>query len=140
MSWVSKAVGLIEGLEITNESCPLHATDCAFGQWYYEEGQILKTFPEYLNIERPHMKLHQIYMQIFKIISGTTEQVIDNRSFFQKLVGKKPPQKDNQKAIEEARGLFRTLQKESDLVIDGLNKLEKRVSMLDEFFFINAVS
>ncbi|HFB66895.1 MAG TPA: hypothetical protein ENJ60_15290 [Aeromonadales bacterium] len=135
MSWISKAAGLIEGMNITEESCPLHATECVFGTWYYSEGQILKKFPEFKQIEKPHMNLHQAYMQIFKIISDTKEEVVDNRSFFKKLVGKKPAQKDNEQAIEQARKIFRVLQKQSDIVIACLHKLEDKVESLDETFF-----
>ncbi len=139
MSWISKAIGLIEGLEISEDACPLHATECVFGKWYYGEGQILREFQEYQQIEKPHMNLHQSYMQIFKIITGLKDSEnrnTDTRNFFQKLIGKKAPKISNKSGIDEARTIFRVLQKQSDIVIACLHKLETKVSSLDDEFFL----
>lgn len=137
---VSRTAGLIEGMEISEDSCPLHATECQFGEWYYGEGQIIRDLVEFQQIETPHMNLHQVYMQIFSLVSGTKQEFHDSRSFFQKLIGKQTVQKDNSAEIEKARSLFRVLQKHSDEVIECLRRLEKKIESLDKTFFEKTVA
>ncbi len=138
MAWVSRAAGLIEGLDITEESCPLHATDCKFGSWYYTHGQLLLDMPEFQAIEDPHMRLHQVYMQIFKLVSGTHEEADDTRSFFQRLIGKPAPKRDNSQDLQKARDLFRVLQKHSSDVVKNLHALQHRLEETPDIFFQQA--
>lgn len=48
---------------------PVIHTDCAFGQWYYGDGQDLDSMNTFREIEEPHERLHEAYMRIFKAMS-----------------------------------------------------------------------
>jgi hypothetical protein len=42
-------------------------TDCDFGKWYANEGQILADFPNFIALDEPHQKVHDINEEIFNL-------------------------------------------------------------------------
>lgn len=121
--WVGHASAMIEGIPIEKDQVPINYTDCAFGNWYYDEGQNLSILNEFKEIEAPHTELHIIYMEIFNILFGQKKQ-----SFFSKLIGKKTKLSDNEKQL--ARAKFRTLDQVSKVIIAKLDALEARVKQM----------
>ncbi len=123
--WVGHASALIEGIPIEKDQVPINYTDCAFGSWYYDEGQNLSSLQEYKNIEDPHTKLHVIYMEIFKILFEKKKV-----SFFGKLIGKSATISEADKQL--ARAKFRTLEEVSKSIVNKLDTLEAKLKQLGE--------
>jgi hypothetical protein len=72
VSWVQRAKMLIEGFSINESSIPVNSTECTFGKWFYSDGQRLNDIRNnpvsaMTEIEDLHSKLHDVYMNIFKI-------------------------------------------------------------------------
>ena len=123
--WVGHASALIEGLPIDKNQVPINHTDCAFGSWYYGEGQKLSVLKEFKDIEDPHSQLHEIYMQIFKILFQKKKV-----SFFGKLIGKSTKTTEDDKQL--ARAKYQTLVQVSNKIVDSLNILEQKLKQLGE--------
>lgn len=66
IKWRSYAYAMVSGLEIDEEFAPLEYTECAFGKWYYGEGQEhFGDLDTYAGIAVPHQILHKIYAKIY---------------------------------------------------------------------------
>ena len=64
--WVQRARALTEGLPVEKEAIPMDSTECAFGQWFYGEGQKIGIMPGmdcFKEIERKHSELHEVYLK-----------------------------------------------------------------------------
>lgn len=79
-------------------------------------------------IESLHFKLHDIYLQIFKIYFGD-----QNRSFFAKLFKRKNSVSEESKAY--AKKLYHEMEQVSRELLEEVNKMERRVLAIpdDEF-------
>ena len=124
--WVSDALALIQGVPLDKEKVPVNATECAFGKWYYGEGQCLRELQGFKEIEVSHDKLHKIYMEIFAIIFGE----VQGASFFNRLFGlsHKIAAANREAAMEK----FHSLEQQSDVILKQLVFLEKIISALGE--------
>ena len=120
ISWVKRAHALIDGVPLDKEKVPVKPTDCDFGTWYYDEGQILSNIDAFKEIESSHNQLHHIYAEIFKLLFEENEP-----SFFERLLGTSATPK--QENIEEANKLFHELQKISDVIVYKLEMLEQEI-------------
>ncbi len=119
-AWVARAEGLVAGLPLEKEQVPMLPTDCIFGQWYYGSGQMLRKLPAYKALEKPHDKLHQTYMQIFKLLFDEPDVSALGRLFGQAKKAKAAQIKQAEKLIPPLRAL-------SDEVCDILENLEIQV-------------
>ncbi|MDP2849592.1 MAG: CZB domain-containing protein [Sulfuricurvum sp.] len=131
LKWVQRAKLLIEGLAIDESAIPLNSTDCAFGKWFYSEGQKLNALGNMgclSDIEKAHFTLHDEYMQIFKIYFSDNE-----RTFFSKIFNSK--KKINEKDKEIAKGHFMKLQAASDEVLEHIGRLERRLNAISQSSF-----
>ena len=122
--WVSHASAMIEGIPVEKGQVPINYTDCAFGNWYYGEGQSLSDLKEFNEIEEPHTELHLIYMEIFKTLFHKKKQ-----SLFQKLIGKSATVNEQDKKM--ARAMFRTLEEVSKVIVSKLDALEKKIKHME---------
>lgn len=122
LRWVARAEGLVAGLPLDKDQVPVLPTDCQFGSWYYDQGQVLKNLPSYQALETPHDLLHRLYMEIFRILFGE-----DERSTLSKLFGSKRSYREKQ--LEEASRLLPKLRTQSDLLLKGLEILEQELNM-----------
>ncbi len=123
--WVGHASALIEGLPIDKSQVPINHTDCIFGAWYYGDGQKLSVLKEFKAIENPHSQLHDIYMQIFKILFQKKKV-----SFFGRLIGKSTKITEEDKKL--ARAKYQTLVQVSNKIVDCLDSLERKLKQLGE--------
>jgi len=123
--WVGHASAMIEGIPIEKDQVPINYTDCVFGNWYYDEGQNLSSLEEYKTIEKPHTELHQIYMEIFKILFEKKKV-----SFFSKMIGRSA--KANEADKQLARVKFRTLEAVSINIVNKLDVLESKLKDMGE--------
>jgi hypothetical protein len=125
VAWVQKAKMLIEGFKISEDAIPVDSTQCAFGKWFYSDAQKLNSISNnpmecMFEIDRLHMKLHDIYMNIYKIYYDVSDQ-----SFLSRLMGKK--KKITPDAAKLARTYFEQLEEISHKLVEELNRLERRI-------------
>ena len=124
--WVGNALALIEGVPLDKNKVPVNSTECKFGHWYYSEGQQLKGFPGFKEIEKAHDKLHRTYMEIFAILFGKENEP----SFFSKLIGSSHKiLADNREVALEK---YHTLEEQSKMIINQLEKLEKVITAMGD--------
>ncbi len=123
IKWRAYAQALVSGLPVEKDHVPVIHTDCAFGQWYYGAGQQLSDLSSFDSISAPHEMLHQIYMEIFKLLFGE-----DERSTFQKIFGSKS-KKNTQK---EAKKLMQDLLSISGTLLEAISLLENEVKEMSE--------
>jgi len=119
-AWVARAEALVAGMPLEKEQVPLLPTDCIFGKWYYGSGQMLRRLPAYKALEKPHDKLHQTYMKIFRLLFDEPDVSALGRLFGQ-------TKKAKAAQIKQAELLISTLRGLSDEVCDILETLETQV-------------
>ena len=122
--WVSNAQILLEGIPVKNDQLPLNDTECGFGQWYYSEGQALRGYSIFREIEPHHQRLHGLYLQIFRLLFNDRK-----RSFFDRLLGRKaePSPED----LAQAQALIAELNGESIRIMELLDRLEEVIKKMD---------
>lgn len=127
IKWVQKAKLLINGIDVQEDAIPVDSTECNFGKWFYEDGQVLNALsnnpPECMQaIEQFHFQLHDMYMQIFNIYFSEEKK----GGFFAKLFGLK--RKELSAAEEQlANDHYEKLEKISHELLDEINRLERRL-------------
>jgi hypothetical protein len=124
-AWFSNAQALIDGIPLDKEKVPVSATECEFGKWYYGNGQKLKSIPGFKEIEKPHDKLHETYMEIFTLLYGEENK---KSSFFSKLIGS--AQKAAAEKWEAARAKSLILKDHSTEVVDQLEQLQRVINAM----------
>ena len=130
ISWVQRAKLLIEGFTINETSIPINSTECEFGKWFYSDGQRLNEIrnnpvESMQEIESIHFKLHDMYLNIYKIYYD-----MEKKSFFSKVFGKK------KKVSEEDKALAKKYYDEMDLIsqdlVKALNLMERRINVVND--------
>jgi len=130
VSWVQRAKLLIAGFTINETSIPINSTECEFGKWFYSEGQRLNDIrnnpvESMQEIERIHFKLHDVYLNIYKIYYD-----LEKKGFFSKVFGKK------KKVSEEDKALAKKYYDEMDLIsqelVKALNLMERRINVVND--------
>ncbi len=134
IQWVARAEALIQGVPLNQDAVPLVDTDCAFGQWYYGEGRILRHLPHYKLLHEYHQQVHRIYMDIFTLLY----QESDKKNFLQ-WIGVQQASSDNTR--QQARALLPKLKQASQellMVLDQFlhtlvqHQKDKEASKTDE--------
>jgi hypothetical protein len=73
---------MVSGVAVDDEKVPVEHTSCAFGKWYYGDGQILLShLDSYDGIATPHEMLHAIYRQIYDTLHGQEKVGLLTRVF-----------------------------------------------------------
>lgn len=126
IQWRAYAQAIVGGFSVDQNHVPVIHTNCKFGQWYYGKGQMLSSLSVYGSIDGPHATLHQVYMEIFKLMYGETK-VGWLKSLF---VSKQKRKEENKKKAEE---LMQNLISISESLLESITMLEQEVmSMSDE--------
>ena len=130
IGWVQRAKLLVSGFDVKEDAIPLDSTGCKFGQWFYSDGQKLRTLltgstDTWGKIEEYHIQIHDIYLNIFKIFYGTGK-----KGFFSKLLGGKKKVNDSDR--ETAQKYLDEIRRVSRLLIHEIEQLEKEVLSIDE--------
>ncbi len=125
IKWVQKAKLLISGIEVEKDAIPVNSTECNFGKWFYSDAQALNALSNnpmecMTSIEQLHFELHDEYMKIFSIYFSKPDD-----GFFSKIFGKK--KKVTPEEIEESKGHFNKLEEISKMLLDEINRLERRI-------------
>jgi hypothetical protein len=130
VSWVQRAKLLIEGFTINETSIPVNSTECQFGKWFYSDGQKLNDIrnnpiESMQEIESLHFKLHDVYLNIYKIYYD-----LEKKSFFSKVFGKKKKVSDEDKLL--AKKYYNEMDAISKELVKALNIMERRIGVVNE--------
>lgn len=130
VSWVQRAKLLIEGFTINETSIPVNSTECQFGKWFYADGQRLNDIrnnpiESMQEIETLHFKLHDVYLNIYKIYYD-----LEKKSFFSKMFAKKKKVSEDDK--ERARAFYKEMDGISQELVKALNLMERRINVVNE--------
>lgn len=131
VQWVQRAKSLVNGIPIKEEDIPLTSDACAFGQWFYSDGQILLAIfndKSVKELEDMHNELHEEYLKIFKIYFD-----VSNLNFFSKLLNQGKKVSEDEK--KQAQIHVKSLEKISDNLIQKLNIMETKINMAEESVF-----
>jgi hypothetical protein len=123
--WLENARALIEGMPLDKNQVPINSTDCAFGQWYYNEGQGLKSISVFREIEEQHDMLHKIYREIFMLLFGEEQS---KPSLLSRLFGTSGKTTQEKKMVANDR--FHALEQYSKTIMKKLDDLEGMVSAM----------
>ncbi len=115
-AWVAHAEALVRGVPLDADKAPVLPTDCAFGQWYYGEGQMLRRLQEFRRIEEVHDELHKTYMEIVALLFNEPDV-----SMIGRLIGEaRKVRAENKAKAERMLELLRHLSDELDAALDAL--------------------
>lgn len=126
IKWVQKAKLLINGIDIEESAIPVDSTECAFGKWFYSDGQVLNSLSNnplecMQNIEKLHFKLHDKYLQIFNIYFSQEKK----SGFFAKLFGKRKEISKTEHDLAEK--YYFEMEDISKELLEEINRLERRL-------------
>ncbi|MEA1990074.1 MAG: CZB domain-containing protein [Pseudomonadota bacterium] len=125
IQWRAYAQAIVGGFSVDQNHVPVIHTNCKFGQWYYGSGQKLSSLSGYAAIDGPHAMLHQIYMEIFKLMFGETKI-----GMFRGLFSSK--EKIREKNQKQAQELMQNLIAVSENLLEAINMLEREVMDLTD--------
>jgi mevalonate kinase len=130
VSWVQRAKLLIEGFTINETSIPVNSTECQFGKWFYSDGQRLNDIrnnpiESMQEIESLHFKLHDVYLNIYKIYYD-----LEKKGFFSKVFGKKKKVSDEDKLL--AKKYYNEMDAISQELVKALNLMERRINVVND--------
>jgi hypothetical protein len=130
VSWVQRAKLLIEGFTINETSIPVNSTECQFGKWFYSDGQRLNDIrnnpiESMQEIESLHFKLHDVYLNIYKIYYD-----LEKKGFFSKVFGKKKKVSDEDKLL--AKKYYDEMNAISQDLVKSLNLMERRINVVND--------
>jgi len=120
IQWRAYAQAIVGGFSVDQNHVPVIHTNCKFGQWYYGKGQMLSSLSSYSAIDGPHAMLHQVYMEIFKLMFGEVKKGFLGGLF----TSKEKVRQKNQKQAEE---LMQNLISVSETLLEAINMLEQEV-------------
>ena len=124
IQWRAYAQAIVGGFSVDQNHVPVIHTNCKFGQWYYGKGQALSNLSGYGAIDGPHAMIHQIYMEIFKLMFGEVKRG------WNIFASKEKIREKNKKKAEE---LMQNLLTVSETLLEAINMLEQEVvSLTDE--------
>ncbi|MEG3640357.1 methyl-accepting chemotaxis protein [Magnetococcus sp. PR-3] len=70
IAWLGKLVGVIRGRSHINPEDVATSQECAFGQWYYSDGQAkLGDNPLFIEIADPHQKVHETAREVVQMMN-----------------------------------------------------------------------
>ncbi|HHT00662.1 MAG TPA: hypothetical protein ENK73_07385 [Thiomicrospira sp.] len=125
IQWRAYAQAIVGGFSVDQNHVPVIHTNCKFGQWYYGKGQILSSLGGYAAIDAPHAMLHQIYMEIFKLMFGEVKKGFLGGLF----TSKEKTREKNQKKADE---LMKNLIAVSETLLEAINMLEQEIMDLTD--------
>jgi len=133
IKWVQKAKLLINGIDIEEDAIPIDATECKFGKWFYEDGQILNSLSNnpmecMKSIEGLHLSLHDKYLEIFNIYFSQEKKA----GFFAKLFGIKKKKELSEEEVEKSTTSYAEMEKISQDLLEEINRLERRLVAVSE--------
>lgn len=98
------------------------STDCNFGKWYFGEGAKLTSLTNYRNLENPHDKIHQIFIELNVLFN---QNYVDSGLFSN-------AKKMNRLKQEKIQNLMEDFNSFSTILIEGLRLLEADVLKMSD--------
>lgn len=139
LTWVTHAHALVEGLGVGQEKVPVHGTECGFGCWYYGAGQVLSPLAAFRKVEDPHLKLHDIYLEIHKLLRVADKE--DTSGLFGRMLGSgKKLAEEKAAAQARAHTLFTELKMVSKDIAGHLDELQQQLIEMDDAKFAALLS
>jgi len=132
IGWVQRAKLLIAGIKIEEEAIPINCTDCKFGQWFYSDAQKLTNMSNnpiecMKTIEALHFKLHDEYLNIFKVYYN-----VDKKGFFSKLFHLDSKKKPTELEEELAKNHYKNIELISKDLLAEISKMERRIMVISD--------
>ena len=126
--WISYAKAMHMGIGIDKDAVPMMETDCAFGKWYYGDGQVFSDMESFQAIEVPHSMLHQTYMKLYKARKKPVKTGL--------FVSKNKAQNEKQVALDN---IMKQLTQVSQILMDNLQEFENDIKHMSEFEFTKLI-
>jgi len=124
IKWRSEAQAIHMGLPMLEKKVDLLQTDCAFGQWYYGDGQHLSLLETFKSLEPMHDKMHHIYQSIYHLENKK------KKSRFLKL-----KTEDEVLKKKQIRAYFKDMAKISKHFLETLKELETDIIGIPDKYF-----
>jgi len=125
--WLYKAKSLVNLKEGKENFAPVSSQECAFGKWFYEEGQKLSSLSNnplecMKNIAQLHQTIHDIYFNIYSTYyPEETKKGLLSKIFTQKK------QALSEFDLDFVAFEFKKLEALSTELLDELSRLERRI-------------
>ena len=120
--WIDRANSLIIGIPIDKDQIPMDHTECAFGKWYFSDGQELKSYKHFNKIDDYHNDIHRLYREIFSILFGEEKE---KKSFFGRIFKTKSDTATDKKKL--AKIVFVKMKEVSIFLVEEMDQLEKEL-------------
>lgn len=124
IKWRSTAQAIHMGMPMLEKKVDLLQTDCAFGQWYYGDGQHLSLLETYQRLEPIHDKIHHIYQSIFHLSNKKQKSSFLKLKTFDESIHKK-----------QIAAYFKDMAKASKNFLQVLKELETDIANLPDKYF-----
>ena len=109
--WLDFGLAILNGDDLLHVQQPISCTDCNFGVWYYSGVDLLRPIKGFKEIELLHAEFHHKYDILFTHAHEAHKP---------RLFGKK-------KLLLQLNADYIALEKESVLLINKLEEVEKRI-------------
>jgi len=128
--WVDRADNLMKGIDIEDKATPVDAKECAFGKWFYGDGQklnVLSSVPLQCmqEMETTHADFHKSYLSIYNVyFSEKKGGFLSN--FFK---GKKELTPEERNFVEEK---YKEMKELSKKLVDEIDRLDRRITAISD--------
>lgn len=119
--WRANALALLCGFNVDQATVPVIHTSTKFGQWYYGRGQVLSQMPQYTQLETHLVLVHQIYMQMYKLVFGEVKSGLFRSK-----------EKIKQNNFNKAKDMMINLNAASESLVQTLTELEQELIHMAE--------
>jgi len=116
--WMSYAEAIYNGIKIGEEHTPLSHTECEFGHWLQNNGQLLYYVEAPKTLHEDHKILHSVYMEMYKIMKDNSSTNIFNKSRIEKQ-----KQALLDKNFDALRSISKNLVNSLDTIIERINNM-----------------
>ncbi|WP_457746790.1 CZB domain-containing protein [Sulfurimonas sp.] len=128
--WIDRADNIIKGIDIEDKATPVDATECAFGKWFYGDGQklnVLSNVPLQCmqEMESTHTSFHKSYLTIYDIYFSSKKGGFLS-SFFK---GQKELSPEEKMLVEEK---YKEMQELSKKLVDEIDRLDRRITAISD--------
>ncbi len=124
IKWRSTAQAIHMGLPMLEKKVDLSQTDCAFGQWFYGDGQHLSLLETFQELEPLHDKIHHIYQSIYHLYNKKKKSSLLTLKVQDELIEK-----------NQIAAYFKDLARVSKNLMNVLKELEKDITNLPNLYF-----
>ncbi|MCF6366049.1 MAG: CZB domain-containing protein [Bacteroidales bacterium] len=118
--WMTYAEAIYNGINFGEEHTPLLHTECEFGKWCADNGQLLYFVEAPKTLLEDHKSLHRVYMEIYKLMHDNSSS-----NFFNKARVEKKKKESLEKNFKVLNSISGNMIKAIDSIIDKINSMSK---------------